>query len=75
MTKVFHWNGRDLPPELAGLPPGDYAIVPVGLDDEVTPDDEAAILEAIAQVDRGETLDGREVLEEIRQRIAARAGP
>ena len=32
MAIVFHWNGRDLPPELAGLPPGEYRVVPANDD-------------------------------------------
>jgi hypothetical protein len=28
-ARVIDWNGRDLPPELANLPPGRYRLEPV----------------------------------------------
>lgn len=43
-ARAIHWNGHDLPPELAALPPGHYQLVPLppGLDyqpgDEVLTD-------------------------------------
>lgn len=41
IARTIHWNGRDLPPELPELPPGQYQLVPVPPELAYQPGDEA----------------------------------
>ena len=62
MARVLHWNGKDVPPELYALPPGDYVVEPV--EDEappLTPDEEEGIRAALASAAAGRTLSADDV--------------
>jgi len=60
-TTVIEWDGtgfpaelrRLLPAELRDLPPGRYLVEPMPEDDELTLEEEAGILEAIAEIEAG----------------------
>ena len=53
MTRVFDWNGKDVPAELKKLPPGRYVLEP--LDDALTLSEEEArgIEDAVRSLDAG----------------------
>jgi hypothetical protein len=68
-AKTLTWDGRELPAEVRELPPGRYTIEPVedwGLSD----DEEAEFEDAIEAADRGESLEGVAVLDELRKRVS-----
>ncbi len=73
--KVIDWHrqgGSDLARDLEDLPEGRYVLVPeteLAADDELSPEQEDGLLEALASLDRGEGLPGGEVLAEMRARI------
>lgn len=75
---VIEWDGTRLPDalrellpdHLRNLPPGQYAIEPVEADPDLTPDERAGILEAIAELDRGDGIPLDEVKRPLRQRYA-----
>jgi hypothetical protein len=55
---LLHWNGRDVPPELAALPPGTYAITPVDAGDAVaraalSTEQVRRLVDAIERMERG----------------------
>jgi hypothetical protein len=50
---VIEWDGTTLPSELRELPPGRYVMEPLTDDDELTPEEEEGLLEAIAEDDAG----------------------
>jgi hypothetical protein len=76
---VVDWDGASLPAELrallpAGLrdlPPGRYVVEPLVDDDELTPEEEAGILEALAEVEAGHVIPWEEALRQIRSEAAA----
>ncbi len=78
-TTVIEWDGTGfpaelrklLPAELRDLPPGRYAVEPL-LDDELTPEEEAGILEAIAEIDAGKGVSWEEVVRDLRTRAQRR---
>jgi ABC-type transport system involved in Fe-S cluster assembly fused permease/ATPase subunit len=56
------WNGKDVPPELRGLPAGRYLIEAV--DDEapaLSPEEEAGIEAALESYRRGRVVDAHRV--------------
>lgn len=69
---VIEWDGNHLPSELRELPPGRYVITVVEDDEELTPEEEAGLLHALEQADRGEGIPLDEVMREFRERIAQR---
>lgn len=67
-AKTLTWDGRELPAELRELPPGRYTVEPVeewGLSD----DEEVGLEEAIEAADRGESLEGAAVFDELRKLV------
>jgi len=75
-AKVIHWNGRDVPPALAALPPGDYRIEPVeAADDEpgddLPPETQARIRAGMASIAAGKGIPLDEVDARLRATIAA----
>jgi hypothetical protein len=52
MAITIRWNGHDLPPELAALPAGENVVAPV--DETLTDEDDRALTEGLAALDRGE---------------------
>lgn len=67
-ARVLHWNGKDIPDELAGLPAGRYMVEPVDDDaPELSQQDEDGLRQALASLRAGK---GR-TLEQVRQTIDA----
>ena len=67
-AKVIDWNGTDVPPEFAALPPGRYRVELVEASSEgdeegefVSPETEARILAGRADVAAGRTVPWSEV--------------
>jgi hypothetical protein len=75
--KVLDWHGQggdELVKELERLPAGRYVLVPENEVDEavaLAPDEEAAVREGLADIDRGDTDEGDEVVAAARARVAA----
>ena len=74
--KIIDWqgqNGSELARELAALPPGRYVLVPEGelTEEELSPEDEAAVEEGLADLDRGERVPWEHVRAELETAIAA----
>jgi hypothetical protein len=67
---VIEWDGTHLPAELRDLPPGRYVIEPMGSDDELTPEEEAGILEAIREIEAGKGIPWDEALRQLRSRTS-----
>ena len=57
-----------LPAELRELPPGRYVVQPLVEDDELTPEEEAGILEAIEEIQAGRGIPWEAALRELRDR-------
>ena len=60
--RLIRWNGRDLPDELRALPPGEYVIAPVQAGGPLSEAEAEGLEEALAEAERGETVDAGEVL-------------
>jgi hypothetical protein len=77
VARELDWNGRDLPPELAVLPPGRYMIELLEpLEDWNLSPEQVAGLEAAAQAhDRGEGIPWAQVDARLRERLASRKPP
>ncbi len=67
MVRVLEWNGRDVPDELRELPPGRYVVESAEHAPELSPDEEADLIAAVDEADRGEGV----TLDEARRRIDA----
>jgi hypothetical protein len=67
MARMLKWNGRDLPDELRGLPPGRYVLESVDSTPELTPEQEDDLAAAIGEADQGHGVDAAEA----RRRIDA----
>jgi hypothetical protein len=67
-SAVIEWDGIHLPTELRKLPPGRYFVEPIDDLADLTPEEEAGILEAIRQADAGEVVPFEEVARNIRAR-------
>ncbi len=76
-ARVIDWNGRDVPAELASVPPGRYRLVALDEDDgfELTPELEAKIQAGIDDVRAGRTVPWEIARAEIAAKIAARSRP
>lgn len=59
MVCILKWNGKDLPEELRGLPPGQYALQPIDDLPELTDEEDEGLRQALASLraGRGRTLD------------------
>jgi hypothetical protein len=72
--RVVEWDGTTFPSELRALlpaalrdlPPGRYVVEPLVDDDELTAEEEAGILEAIAEMDAGQTVSWDEALRQLK---------
>ncbi len=69
-TKVINWDGRHIPSELKGLPPGRYVIEPADEAPELTPEEEAGLRLGLDQLEAGEGKTLEEVLKELRRRTS-----
>lgn len=70
VTRVLHWNGRDVPEELRDLPVGTYVVEAVTAP-TLTAEEDLGLLEALASLRSGEgrTIeDVRQTLDAIRRR-------
>ena len=73
--EVIDWHkqgGSDLARDLEDLPEGRYVLVPeneLAADDDLSPEQEAGLVEALASLDRGEGVPASQVLAEMRARI------
>ena len=65
MSRVFKWNGRDVPDELKELPPGRYVVESVDRAPELTPEQEDDLVAALREADEGQGVS----LDEARRRI------
>jgi hypothetical protein len=71
---VVEWDGTALPADLRALlptglrdlPPGRYVMEPVVDDDELTDEEEAGIMEALAELEAGQGIPWDEALRQIR---------
>jgi hypothetical protein len=78
---VIQWDTTKIPAEvrallpegLRGLPPGRYVVEPLVDDEELTPEEEAGLLPAMAELDAGQGVRWDEVLADLRDRTAAPA--
>jgi hypothetical protein len=71
-AKTLTWNGRDLPPELAGLPPGQYTLEPIetAASIELTEEEVDGLYAAGRSVAEGRCVPWAEASERLRQRAA-----
>jgi predicted transcriptional regulator len=73
--KILDLHGQgteELARELATLPHGRYVLLPeneLDEDDALSPEDEAAIEEGLADIDRGEVVEAAEVFAAARARL------
>ena len=68
---IVEWDGTTLRSELSDLPPGRYVMEPlVDDDEELTPEEEEGILEAIAEIEAGLGIPS----EEARRQLRAKRG-
>jgi hypothetical protein len=71
MARVLHWNGRDLPEELQGLPPGRYV-----LEDDpdeaptLAPEEDAGLRAALESVRAGRVRDVADVRASIEKKLS-----
>jgi hypothetical protein len=68
--KLVEWNGTDVPEAMKALPPGRYVLQPVDELVDLDPEEDGAIRDGLAQLERGEWADHDDVME--RARRAAR---
>lgn len=58
MSRVLHWNGKDLPEELRRLPAGDYLIEQMAAEGpDLTAEEEAGIEAALDSHEQGRGVD------------------
>jgi hypothetical protein len=69
--RTLTWNGHDLPAELRDWPPGRYVVTGADWDPNLTPEEEAGLVLAFEQLDRGELLTQEEVRTELKGRVKA----
>jgi hypothetical protein len=66
---AIDWDGTHLPEELRLLPPGTYLVSFVEDIHELTPKEEAGILEAMDDLEAGHGIPYEEAMRELRARI------
>lgn len=67
---VIEWDGTHLPRELKELPPGQYYLAPMDAvdGDEISEEEEVAVLEGIEALEAGNVMPLEEAIREIRAR-------
>jgi hypothetical protein len=65
---VIERDGTHVPNELRGRPAGRYVLWSVDDDDEISPDEEAAVLAGLDDLDAGRVVPLEQVMEELRER-------
>jgi hypothetical protein len=69
---LIDWDGTHVPKELQELPPGRYLVSdPYRDDDEITEEEEAAVMEGLADLEAGRVLPYEDVIRELRSRYAS----
>lgn len=58
---LVHWNGAEVPTELAALPPGRYVMEPVDAVAPLSETEEQSLIKGLASLDRGEGLSEEEM--------------
>ena len=66
---AIDWDGTHLPDELRLVPPGAYLVTFVEDIHELTPEEEAGILEAMDDIEAGHGIPYEEAMRELRARI------
>jgi len=66
---VLDWDGATLPAALHDLPPGRYVMTP-WMDDELTPEEEAGLIEALDELEAGGGIPWDEALRELRAKYS-----
>ncbi len=71
---IINWDGTNLPEELHRLPPGHYVLSQVADtdDDEMTEEEEAAVMEGLNAFEAGNVLPYEEAMRELRARTLSR---
>ena len=65
---VIDWDGTRLPDELRGLPPGRYLLAPLDEQDELTPEEDAAVRLGLDDMAAGEVMPLGDVIREVHER-------
>ena len=67
---IIEWDGTHVPKELRDLPPGRYLVSDPYLDDdEISEEEEAAVLEGLADLEAGNVVPYEEAMRELRSLI------
>ncbi len=69
MVKVLHWNGHDVPGELAELPPGRYVLAPIDEGSELSAAEDAEVQAGVDEIERGASVDGDDVAARLRAKL------
>jgi hypothetical protein len=64
-ARTLHWNGKDLPEELRGLPPGTYVVESVDQPPLLTDDEETGLIAALASLQAGKGCTREQVQQAI----------
>ena len=67
-TTIIDWDGTNFPEDMRELPPGRFIVQYVEEIDELTEEEEAGILHALAQVEAGDVFGIEDVMRDIRSR-------
>jgi hypothetical protein len=75
---VIEWDTTNMPAEvrallpegLRGLPPGRYVVEALVDDEELTPEEEAGLLQAMAELDAGQGIPWDDILANLKNRTA-----
>ena len=70
---VLNWNGKDVPAELRKLTPGLYSVEKVDKAPKLTAAQEAGLIVALKQLERGEGIPAEQVHAEMASLIKARS--
>jgi hypothetical protein len=67
MSRVVHWNGKDLPEELRDLPAGTYVLEAVDEAPPLTPEEDAGLRKALASAVAGTGRAAEDVIGDLRR--------
>lgn len=67
---ILDWDGKQLPRALKRLPPGRYRVERVVDDLRPSPEEDAGIRKAIAQIDAGKGIPLSTVVDKLRRSLA-----
>jgi predicted transcriptional regulator len=66
-ARVIDWDGTHLPDALRSLPPGRYVLAALDVESELAPEEEAAVLKGLREMEAGDVATFDEVVEELRR--------